>query len=291
MSVDLIRTPVSVSMRVRNSRLPSESRPYSDSGRSGSIDRRRIRLICSEISRRSRAGHSSRGSSCSSARNLLVPAASWPHRLERLGELAGLRERRQPRRAGDRRVAAVGPVVAQQRVERVARRPRARSPCRPLRPGLACPICAHAPQAIAVRGQRPGHGASGRRRPASCWRPRRRPGPASPPARRPTRTSRTSPAVRRCRGLVQIPRAVHLGAQSRSISSSVMLASVASSITAAACSTPRKRKPGRGRRRPPAARRSAGSAMSPSLDLDLDAAGTDALDDSLAPAARGRNDR
>ncbi len=36
MSVDEMRIPVSVSMRVRSSRAPSESRPYPESGRSGS---------------------------------------------------------------------------------------------------------------------------------------------------------------------------------------------------------------------------------------------------------------
>ena len=57
----------------------------------------------------------------------------------------------------------------------------------------------------------PGPGASGRRRPASCWPPRRRPGPASPPVPRPTRTSRTSPAAAtRVVGLVHVPRAVDL---------------------------------------------------------------------------------
>src|SRR6476661_484997 len=44
MSVDEMRIPVSVSMRVRSSRTPSESRPYPKSGRSGSTLRRRIRL-------------------------------------------------------------------------------------------------------------------------------------------------------------------------------------------------------------------------------------------------------
>ena len=76
-SVDPIRIPVSASMRVRTSSVPSESNPYSASGRSGSTDRRRIRLICSEIIRRIRAGHSSRGSSCSSARKAL-PVLRWP---------------------------------------------------------------------------------------------------------------------------------------------------------------------------------------------------------------------
>ena len=58
-SVEVMRIPVSVSMRVRSSRLPSESRPYSERGRSGSMVRRRIRLTCSDTMRRSRVGHSS----------------------------------------------------------------------------------------------------------------------------------------------------------------------------------------------------------------------------------------
>src|SRR6476620_10527806 len=73
MSVDEMRTPVSVSMRVRSSRAPNESRPYPERGRSGSTLRRRIRLTSSEIRRRTRVGHSSRGSWSSSARSLLVP--------------------------------------------------------------------------------------------------------------------------------------------------------------------------------------------------------------------------
>ena len=72
------RIPVSVSMRVRSSRLPSESRPYSTNGRSGSTVRRRIRLTCSATRRRSRAGHSSGGSELSSARNLLAPVRLCP---------------------------------------------------------------------------------------------------------------------------------------------------------------------------------------------------------------------
>src|ERR1700712_2478348 len=77
-SVDPIRTPVSDSSRVRNSNVPRESSPYSDSGRSASTERRKIRLISSEISRRTRADHSSRGSSRSSSRNSLDPDRSWP---------------------------------------------------------------------------------------------------------------------------------------------------------------------------------------------------------------------
>ena len=42
MSADEMRIPVSVSMRVRSSRAPSESRPYRRAGRSGSTLRRRI---------------------------------------------------------------------------------------------------------------------------------------------------------------------------------------------------------------------------------------------------------
>ena len=114
-----MRIPVSASMRVRISRLPSESRPYSESGRSGSMLRRRIRLICSEIRRRSRAGHSSSGSACSSARNSLVPVRLFARGLEQFSEPAALREGGQPRCSDDRRVAGVGAVVAQQCLERV----------------------------------------------------------------------------------------------------------------------------------------------------------------------------
>ena len=62
MALGVIRNPVSVSMRVRSSRLPSESRPWSENGRSGSTVRRRIRPACSATRRRSRVGHSSCGS-------------------------------------------------------------------------------------------------------------------------------------------------------------------------------------------------------------------------------------
>ena len=44
MSADVMRTPVSALIWVRSSRLPNESRPYSDSARSGSMVRRSITL-------------------------------------------------------------------------------------------------------------------------------------------------------------------------------------------------------------------------------------------------------
>ncbi len=115
-----MRIPVSVSMRVRSSRAPSESRPYSESGRSGSTLRRRIRLTCSETRRRSRVGHSSGGSSLSSARSLLDARCVLPGGAECFGERAALGEGGQPRCSHDRRVAGVGAVVAQQRLERVS---------------------------------------------------------------------------------------------------------------------------------------------------------------------------
>ena len=72
MSMERTRTPVSVSIRVRSSRLPSESKPYSEIARSGSTDLRKIRLSCSATRRRTNVGHSSRAALCSSARKLLV---------------------------------------------------------------------------------------------------------------------------------------------------------------------------------------------------------------------------
>ena len=92
MSVELMRIPVSLSMRVRSSRLPSESRPYSESGRSGSTVRRRIRPTCSETRRRSRAGHSSGGSSIQLTAEFACVRTVLPRGLEHLSEPAALRE-------------------------------------------------------------------------------------------------------------------------------------------------------------------------------------------------------
>ncbi len=116
-SLGLMRIPVSASMRLHSSRLPSESRPYSTRGRSGSTVRRRIRLIWSATRRRSRPGRSSGGSAFSSARNLLVFVRLLPHGLEQFSELAALREGCQPRCSRYRRIPRVCAVVAQQCLE------------------------------------------------------------------------------------------------------------------------------------------------------------------------------
>ena len=78
MSLVVMRIPVSASMRVRSSRLPSESRPYSESGWSGSMVRRRIRPTarrpCAAAGRATRPA-AARPSSLS---NSLVSVELWP---------------------------------------------------------------------------------------------------------------------------------------------------------------------------------------------------------------------
>ena len=74
----VMRIPVSVSMWVRISRLPSESSPWSAKGRSGSMVRRKMRLSCSPIRRRNRSGHSWGDSVLSSARNASLSVSVCP---------------------------------------------------------------------------------------------------------------------------------------------------------------------------------------------------------------------
>ena len=94
------------------------------------------------------------GSSLSSARNLLLSAPALPRGLEHLGEPAALRQRSQPRRTDDRRIAGVGAVVAQQRLERVGALVGSDHRGRSLSASaVARPISAQAPHAIAVAGR------------------------------------------------------------------------------------------------------------------------------------------
>ena len=174
--------------------------------------RRTMTLTCSEIILRNRSGHSSSGSSSSSARNWPAPELILPASRAGLGERRALGEGRQPRGAGNGGVAAVGAVMAQQRFERVAALVRRDGDVRARRRG-GRHVRSRPTRPTRSRWQAgPDSDATWRTRPANCWPRHRRPAPASRPVPPPRRSSRTSPtaARRRLWRAVQVPRTVNL---------------------------------------------------------------------------------